>query len=96
MRDLSELKVVELKEELRKRGLKVGGLKKELVQRLSEYLEKESNEQPSDDDENERDEDVKIVEPIKTVQSPVSSKTDAILRDKKAFSPKNQRNKSTR
>lgn len=36
--DLSTLKVNELKEELKKRGLTVSGVKADLVSRLSEYL----------------------------------------------------------
>jgi Fe2+ or Zn2+ uptake regulation protein len=87
MKDPSTLKVVELKEELRKRGLKVSGLKRELIQRLSEHISKES---PSNDDVQ--------IEASEYKEPPVSSTkptvVDDILRDKKAFSPAKNRKKN--
>lgn len=47
---VDELRVVDLKEELRKRGLKVSGLKRELVERLKEALTTKPKEKFEDKD----------------------------------------------
>lgn len=44
--DLNTLKVTELKEKLKERGLGVSGVKAELISRLQEY-EKKQNAQPA-------------------------------------------------
>lgn len=54
--DPSALKVTELKAELKKRGLAVGGLKKDLVERLTEAIEREKAEAASEPEEEEEEE----------------------------------------
>ncbi|KAF3103531.1 hypothetical protein TWF569_010727 [Orbilia oligospora] len=55
--DPSTLKVTELKAELKKRGLAVGGLKKDLVERLTEAIERENAEAAEPEEEEEEEEE---------------------------------------
>jgi len=56
MLDPSTLKVTELKAELKKYGLPVGGLKKELVERLTDHLEKLNAPEDAEEEEEEEEE----------------------------------------
>ena len=49
--DLNKLKVTELKEELKKRGIDTKGNKAQLIQKLKKALKEERNEGGADDSE---------------------------------------------
>src|SRR5713101_9942903 len=48
---LTELTITELKEELKERQMKVGGIKKELVKRLAKRMEEEEEEEERREEE---------------------------------------------
>ncbi|KAK6343110.1 hypothetical protein TWF718_008483 [Orbilia javanica] len=83
--DPSALKVTELKAELKKRGLAVGGLKKDLVERLTEAIEREKAEAAApeeEEEEEEAEEEEEEAEEEQTEEHGGEEQAEAVVDDK--------------